>query len=412
MGLLLSLKPEFHHDYSTARRDAESQGNCLRTAKEGSDYHMEPKCMPNSILEKFAQTLVHYSLRLQPGEVAILRTTPGGIPLVREVYTEALRAGAQAAVRISMEDAEEILLREGSDAQLDWYNPAEKLELENIDARLTIQAPENTRVNSAADPSKQSRRSRAFTEYQAIFRRRSAEGSLKWCGTLFPTNALAQEAGMSLTEYQRFVFEAMFLNHDDPAAAWKAFSADQQRKADLMTGVSTLRIVAEDTDLTLNVGARKWINSDGRRNFPSGEVFTGPIEDSANGRIRFTFPAIYGGREVEDVRLTFESGKVVEATAARGRDYLERMLDTDAGARFLGEVAIGNNYNIRRFTRNTLFDEKIGGTCHLAVGSSYPETGGKNESAIHWDMVCDLRQGGEIYADGTLIHENGQWVGL
>jgi aminopeptidase len=349
-------------------------------------------------------------MNIQPGELLFIRSSPLAIPLVREVYREALRAASFPQVRISMEEAEQILYAAASDEQLDYIFEGDKLEVESADARLTINAPTNTRANSGVDPVRQARRGKALNKVQSIFRRRSTEGSLKWCGTLFPTNALAQEAGMSLAEYEQFVYSAMFLDRDDPAAAWLEFSKEQQKKADFLENVKTLRIVAKDTDLTLSVAGRHWMNSDGKRNFPSGEVFTGPIEDSANGVIRFTFPAIAGGREIEDVVLQFESGKVVKATAARGQDYLDRMLDSDRGARYLGEVAVGNNYNIQRFTKNTLFDEKIGGTCHLAVGASYGETGGKNESAIHWDMVCDLRQGGEIQADGQVIHRNGQWL--
>ena len=162
----------------------------------------------------------------------------------------------------------------------------------------------------------------------------------------------------------------------------------------------------------MRVGGRKWVNSDGHKNFPSGEVFTGPIEDSVNGVVRYTFPTAHLGHEVDDVRLTFSEGRVVNAEAARGLEFLETMLDSDAGARILGEVAVGNNYGVQQFTRNTLYDEKIGGTFHLALGNSYPETGGTNVSAVHWDMVCDMRPdagGGAIYADGVLIHENGQW---
>jgi len=236
---------------------------------------------------------------------------------------------------------------------------------------------------------------------------------MRWCGTLFPTYALAQEADMSLSEYEEFVYGAMLLDREDPIAEWRAFSVEQQKKVDYLDKVHEIRIVAEDTDLRMEVGGRKWMNSDGHRNFPSGEVFTGPVEESVNGTIRFTYPGIRGGAAVEDVKLRFENGRLVDASAGRGEELLLGEIDTDEGARYLGEVAIGNNYGIQRFTRNTLFDEKIGGTCHIALGSSYPDTGGKNESAIHWDLVCDLRRGGAVYADGEVIHENGAWlVGL
>jgi aminopeptidase len=364
--------------------------------------------MSDLLHQKFARTLVHYSLDIKPRDVLLARTTSLANPLLKEVYREALEAGAHVIPRLSFDGQEEAFLRSASDEQLAWVSPIDRAEMESITARLTISAPYNTR--GGGDAKRQGQWLRGQAELTQRFRQRSAEGSLKWTGTLFPTHALAQEAGMSLREYEEFVYTAMFLDRADPISEWQAFSKEQQSKVDRLDRVSTLRIVAEDTDLTLSVAGRKWMNSDGHRNFPSGEVFTGPVEDSANGTIRFTFPAVRGGQEVEDVRLRFENGRVMEATAARGQDYLNTVLDTDEGARFLGEVAIGNNYGIQRFTKNTLFDEKIGGTCHLAVGSSYLETGGKNESAVHWDMVCDLRRGGEIYADGEVIHRDGQWV--
>lgn len=363
--------------------------------------------MPDPILQKFARTLVRYSLDVKPGDVLLTRTTTLGLPLLQEIYREALETGAHVIPRLSFDGQEETFFRSASDEQLAWISSIDRVEMETITARLTISAPYNTR--GGWDPKRRGAWLRGQAELTQRFRQRSAEGSLKWTGTLYPTHALAQEAGMSLREYEDFVYTAMFLDRDDPIAAWKAFSVDQQAKVDRLDRVSTLRIQAEDTDLTLGVAGRKWMNSDGHRNFPSGEVFTGPVEDSANGTIRFTFPAVRGGQEVEDVRLRFVDGRVVEATAARGQDYLNTVLDTDAGARFLGEVAIGNNFGIQRFTKNTLFDEKIGGTCHLAVGSSYLETGGKNDSSVHWDMVCDLRRGGAIYADGEVIHRDGHW---
>lgn len=366
--------------------------------------------MADIILEKFAQTLVRYSLDTRPGDLFVARTTTLAVPLLREIYREALRAGAHVVCRLTFDGQDETFYREADEGQLEWISPMEWAETEQVTARLTINAPFNTRSGSSIDPKRQARRARALAELSALHRQRSAKGEVRWCGTLFPTHALAQEAGMSLPDYEEFVHRAMLLDRDDPIAAWRAFSAEQQKKADFLNGVRTLRIIAPDTDLALSVEGRQWINSDGHRNFPSGEVFTGPLEDSANGHIRFTYPAIAGGREIEDVQLWFEQGRVVKATARRGEDYLLEMLDTDPGARYLGEVAIGNNYNIQRFTQNVLFDEKIGGTCHLAVGASYPETGGRNESAVHWDMVCDLRSGGAIYADGEVIHRDGKWM--
>lgn len=365
--------------------------------------------MGHTILETFAQTLVRYSLEIRPGDLLVIRSTTLAVPLIREVFREALRAGANPVVRLTFDGQDDMLLKEGSKEQLAWLAPMDLLEAERITARLTIQAPFNTRGGLPSDPEASRIRARAVAGPAALAARRAAAGEMRWCGTLFPTHALAQEAEMSLAEYEEFVYGAMFLDREDPISEWRAFSVEQQKKVDRLDQARDIRIVAEDTDLRMSVQGRKWMNSDGHRNFPSGEVFTGPVEESVNGHIRFTFPAIRGGAAVEDVRLRFENGRLVDASAARGEEVLLREIETDEGARYLGEVAIGNNYGIQRFTRNTLFDEKIGGTCHVALGSSYPDTGGKNQSAVHWDMVCDLRQGGAIYADGELIHENGSW---
>ena len=364
-------------------------------------------------LTKWAETLVGYSLDLSPGERVLIRVDEAAIPLAKEVYRAALSAGAYPAVQVLVEGLPEIFLTTASDEQLDWVDPALKFQYETMDALCAIVAPQNTSALAGVAANKQTRAQRANKAVRESLFERAAEGRAKWNVTLYPTQGAAQNAKMSLAEYETFLLKAMFLDKDDPAAAWKAFSDEQQRYVDYLSGVKTLRFVAQDTDLTMAVGGRRWVNSDGHKNFPSGEVFTGPLENSVNGTVRYTFPTAHLGHEVDDVRLTFENGKVVKANAARGLDFLETMLDSDPGARTLGEVAVGNNYGVQRFTRNTLYDEKIGGTFHLALGNAYPETGGTNVSAVHWDMVCDMRpeaDGGAIYADGILIHENGQWV--
>jgi aminopeptidase len=244
-----------------------------------------------------------------------------------------------------------------------------------------------------------------------IFLRRAAEQSLRWVATQLPCQAAAQEAEMSLGDYEDFVFGAGMLDCPDPAAAWRSLSERQTEVVNFLQGVRELRFLTHNgTDLRLGTAERTWINCDGHENFPDGEVFTGPVEDATEGTVCFDFPAVHGGREVQAVRLTFRAGRVVDASAAKGEEFLLRMLDQDAGARVLGEVAIGCNYAITRHTRNTLFDEKIGGTFHVALGAAYPESGGKNQSALHWDMVCDLRRGGRIEADGRLISENGRFL--
>jgi aminopeptidase len=270
-------------------------------------------------------------------------------------------------------------------------------------------ASENTRVLSNADPQKVALRRKATRMLQQRIMERSAQNDLRWCVALFPTNAAAQDADMSLADYEDFVYSACKLHYDDPIAAWRASAAEQQRIADFLEARSVVRLVAPDTDLTYTIAGRKWVNCYGDRNFPDGEVFSSCDETLTEGHIRYSFPAIYSGREVEDVRLWFEGGKVVKATAAKGEELLHSLLDMDEGSRRLGEVAFGTNYDITKFSRNILFDEKIGGTIHLALGAGYPETGSKNQSALHWDMICDMREGA-AYADGQLFYKDGKFV--
>lgn len=361
-------------------------------------------------LQRMAHTLVQYSLELKKGDRLAIEAGPVAAPLVYEVMREALRVGAYPEPFIHLPGMRELILQEASDEQLAYIPALQRIIYEEYEALLVISSEENTRELSGIDPARMAIGQQAGHELFETFMRRSAEGSLRWCGTLFPTNAYAQDANMSLRDFEEFVYNSCSLNNDDPIACWHELSAQQQHFVEYLKGKSSVHILGPDTDLTLSIADRTFINSDGKRNFPSGEFFTGPVENSANGSIRFSFPASYGGRSVEDVRLRFEDGVVVEATAAQGQDYLEKMLNMDEGARRLGEFAFGNNANVTRCTRNILFDEKIGGTIHLALGASYPETGGVNQSSLHWDMVCDLRAGGEVYVDDTLFSKDGKFM--
>jgi aminopeptidase len=299
---------------------------------------------------------------------------------------------------------------DGSDAQLDWVNPARRDDIEEVDGRVVIMAPQNTRSLTGVDATKQARLHRALEPQRNRYLQRAAQGELSWVLTLFPTQAAAQDAGMSLTEFEEFVYAAGFLDRDDPVAEWRRFGERLDRVEQFLSGVSELRVLAEDTDLRIGVAGRRWIASRGLENFPDGEIFTGPVEDSVEGTIRFTYPAIFQGREVDDVRLRFERGEVVEAHASRGDDLLREMVAIDEGARRVGEFAFGLNEAVTAFTREILFDEKIGGTVHLALGTAYPETGSGNRSALHWDLICDLRDGGEVYADGELAYRDGSFL--
>jgi aminopeptidase len=367
--------------------------------------------MADPRIRRWAETLTRYCLYIQPGETVLIQATPLAAPLIEEVYREVLRAGGHPQTRIVLPELTEILLKEGTDEQLRYHSPLEEVLAETINARLTIQSEANVRALANVDPARQALLQRANAAQRRRLSEREQQGQFKWCGTLYPTQASAQNAGMSLADFTEFVYAACFLNDEHPADRWRELGARQQRYVDWLKGKKRVRVLGRDTDLSLSIEGRTFINSDGKRNFPSGEFFTGPVEDSAEGTIRYTIPSAINGRVVQDIRLRFHQGEVVEATAVQGQEFMEQMLKVDDGARRLGEFAFGNNFGITRGICNTLFDEKIGGTVHLALGSSYPETGGQNLSALHWDMVCDLRPeagGGEVWVDDTLFLKDGK----
>ncbi|OWZ82758.1 aminopeptidase [Natranaerobius trueperi] len=361
-------------------------------------------------INKLANVIVNYSLDIKPGEHLLIRSNPLAEPLIKAVYKEAIKKRAYVTPMINLEGLDEIFFKHASKEQLEYVSPLNEYLIDNFDAFLSIGAEYNTKNLSGVDSEKIATLRRARSHLDTKFMEKAAKGELKWCYTEFPTHASAQEANMSLEEYQDFVFEAGLLDKEDPISHWKEIDKKQKKIIDYLETKSKLQIISKDTDLTMNISGRKWINCSGKENFPDGEIFTAPIEDSVQGHIRFNFPGIYAGKEIEDIRLQFENGKVISYEASKGEDLLKALLDTDEGARYVGEVAIGTNYGITNFTRNMLFDEKIGGTVHLAVGSTYPESGGKNESGIHWDMLCDMKSEGEIYADGELIFKNGEFT--
>ncbi len=356
-------------------------------------------------LERWAHTLVHYCLSLKEGDNVAIHATTLAAPLVEAVYREILRAGANPLPFVTLEHLDEILLQEASSRQIAQSYQVLSAMAPHIDARLVIYSEGNTRALTNVDPTRSALLRQAYAQVRTSM---AEKEHFRWALTLYPTLAYAQDAEMSLHDFEEFVFNVCFLNDADPSARWRAISVEQQRLVDWLAGHKDVHILGPQTDLRLSIDGRVFINSDGKRNFPSGEFFTGPVEKSANGVIQFDIPSSYNGRSVEGVRLVFREGKVVEATARQGQDYLESMLNLDEGARYLGEFAFGNNPGVVRATRNTLFDEKMGGTVHLALGNSYPETGGVNTSAVHWDMVCDLRQQGEVWIDGVLFLQNGK----
>jgi aminopeptidase len=364
--------------------------------------------MADPRVETVAKILVDYSVEVRPGQLVQITGGPGGAPLILAVYQKVLERGAHPFLQVEPEEAEELFYTYASDAQLDYVPPFMKEMSEQIDAHVGIWTDVNTKRLTNADPTKQSRRAVARRPLRDRLLERAANKELRWTGTLYPTHAFAQDAEMSTREFEDFVYKGCLVHERNPIQAWGIISKKQQRLVDWLNKARQIHVIGSDTDLKLEVTGRKWINCDGHENFPDGEIFTGPIEESVNGHIRYTYPACHFGREVEDVRLQFKDGKVIKATAAKNEQFLLKMLESDEGARYVGEFAFGTNPGIQRFTKNTLFDEKIGGTIHLAVGTGYPESGSKNKSAIHWDMVCDLRKGGEVHVDGTLFLKDGK----
>jgi len=366
-------------------------------------------------LDKLAEVIVNYSVAVKPGEDVFITSEVIGAPLVTAIYREVIRAGANPFVAMKPDEWDEIVLKHASEAQLLLANPFEKHIMQNADVRIALWAEHNTRALTRVDSRKQAMMSKGRKPILDIFMKREAlpesdPKRLRWVGTLFPTAAAAQDAEMSLSEYEDFVFRAGKLHLPNPAAAWKKQGVSQQRLADFMDKGKELHFkTPSGTDLRMGIAGRKWVNCQGESNFPDGEVYSAPIEDSVEGTVYYQVPAIYGGREVTDIRLTFKAGKVVDCSASRNQDFLMKMLDQDAGGRVLGEIALGTNYDIKVPTKNTLFDEKIGGTFHAALGAAYPATGGLNKSGLHWDMVCDLRQGGTVTVDGKVISKSGKF---
>jgi aminopeptidase len=361
-------------------------------------------------VRKLARLLVRYSTEVVEGDKVLIVGSTASEPLLREVMREVLDAGGHPSVRMSFRDADAVFYAHAQDHQLDYEDPLAYHEIDSIDVTIRCFPDLNPHALSSVPADKKQRVTRARKKLTERFMERWAQGGLRWVGSAYPTPALAQEAKMSLEDYAEFVFGCGMLDEPDPIAYWKDFSQRQERICRRLNGHSSLRYVGLDTDIRFGIEGRTWMNCDGKVNFPDGEVFTGPVEDSVEGEIRFTYPGIFQGQEVEDIRLRFEKGRVVEAHAATGEELLRALLDTDEGSRVVGEVAIGTNAGITRFTKNMLFDEKMGGTIHVAVGAGIPTTGSKNVSAVHWDMLKDMREGGRIYVDDELVYEDGAFL--
>ena len=364
-----------------------------------------------SVLEKYAQILVDYSTKVQKGDLVLIRAESYQCqPLIKEIYKRVLQCGAHPIVRCSLDGLAVDFIKYANDEQLAFVDPITKLEYEKVDKYISIGAPFNVKSMAKADSKKMAKRSAATRELSTLMLNRAAEGKLNWVIADYPTQALAQEAKMSLDDYTDFIINSCYLDLDNPIEKWQEIGREQDRLVNLMNGGKKLHITGERTDITFSVEGRKWVSCSGLNNFPDGEIFTSPVENSAQGEIYFDFPAIYRGNESHKIWLKLEGGKVVDAKAEKGEDFLISMLDMDAGSRFVGEIAIGTNDRVKYVTGNILFDEKIGGSIHMALGASYPETGGKNESGLHWDIIKNMKENSKIFLDDKLIYENGKFV--
>ena len=366
-------------------------------------------------VQKFAKILVEHSTHVVPGDRILIESTTAAEPLVRELFIQILEKGGIPHPMIALPgmmpfSQDELYLTYAKDSQLDFVPTFYKAAYDQFEGRIRIHSATNTRGTTNINPEKSQRRGKALSSITEAQMRRGAEGKFKWVTTLYPTDGYAQDASMSLKEYEDFVFNAVHAYEDDPIAYWNSTATAQKQAIDFLSDKSQVVLHGPNVDLTLSIKGRSFQNSIGIFNMPDGEIFTGPVEESVNGWVKFTYPAIYGGVAVEGAELIFSNGRVETAKAEKNQEYLLKMLEIDSGSRYLGEFAIGTNQDITRFTGNILFDEKIGGSFHMALGSGYPETGSKNKSAIHWDMICDLRQDSEILIDSQPFYKNGQFV--
>jgi aminopeptidase len=360
--------------------------------------------------EKLAKLVVNYAVRVEPDDTVVIQGPSNAEVLIREIYREVLQAGGHIIqTRLSFDGQLEVFYKYASDKQLEYIDSTTVDLIKKVRKTINVYSSFNTRSLTSVSPEKKALVAEARKELNQTFMERSAKKELDWTIAPFPNNSFAQEANMGRLEYLEFVYNALHLQ-DDPVNYWESVEAKQEGIVEILNKGSEFHIIGEDTDLILGIDGRKWINACGHRNLPDGEVFTGPHETSTNGTIRFTYPGIYQGQEIENIKLTFKDGKITDHDAAKGKNLLGKLLTT-TNADILGELAVGTNYGIQRFTKNILFDEKMGGTVHLALGSGYPETGSKNQSAIHWDILKDMKgPEAKILLDGDIIYQEGKWL--
>jgi len=348
-------------------------------------------------VRRLAEVLVHYSTKVENGEYVMINGDTEAEQLLKELYRLVLKNGAYPIMKIGFDWQSFIYYNTSSEEQLKHFPEIAFDELKRANVIINVSAGRNTRQLTNIDPRLLSIRQKVLELFK--------EEQLKkrWVIFDYPSDSLAQEAEMSTEEFEDFVYGACLQD-------WEEKTKELDKAVNIMNNGKLIRIIGEDTDVSFSNEGRKFIKGDGRHNMPDGEIFTAPVEKSVNGYIKFSYPAIRGGREVSGVRLVFKDGKIVEFSAEKNEDYLSKMVDTDEGSRHLGEVGIGLNYGITKHIKNILFDEKIGGTIHMAIGSAYAECGGVNKSAVHWDIIKDMRRSGKIFVDGKLVYENGEFL--
>ena len=368
--------------------------------------------MTDKRIQKFAQILVDHSARIVSGDRVLLEGTTAAAPLVEALYELIMERGGHPYPMMEFPEQQEIFYQYADEKQLAHTPIFRKLAYDEFESRIRIHSLTNTRGLSNVDPKKQTARGKTESPILEAQMRRGAAKQFNWVTTLFPTQAYADDAGLNLKEYENFVYSAVHADNNtiDPVAYWKNIEKEQEKMMELIEGGDKVILRGPNVDMRLSIKGRKFKNAHGRNNMPDGEIFTGPVENSVNGWVHFNYPAVTQGRIVEGIELKFVEGRVIHAKAKKNEDFLLKMLETDKGARYLGEFAVGTNFEIDRFTGNILFDEKIGGSFHLALGAGYPETGSKNTSQIHWDMICDMRKDSEILVDNEVVYKDGQFI--
>ncbi len=367
--------------------------------------------MINPIYEKFARLAINYAVNIQKGDRVFIAGPALAQELFQALFIEVIKAGGNPLLTVGLEGIQELRLKYASEEQLAYVDPIKKVVVEEFDAYIVISGDYNTRKMSLVDPKLlvKVQGSPANREVWEILMKRMATNELKYLLLPFPCHALAQEASMDLFSYFEFIKKALYLDKEDPVKEWLRVEKEQDIICKYLNDVEKIQVIGEDTDLTMSVKGRLWINECGRLNLPGGEVFTGPIENSVNGHIRFTYPGLYQGKEVSNIYLEFKDGKVVKSSADKGEDLLQEILKIE-NADIMGELGIGTNYGIPRFTKKILFDEKLGGTIHCALGAGVEEAGGENKCGIHWDIIKDMTlPGSKILADDKVFYEEGKW---